>query len=195
MVLNLEIEAYQVKRYKKGKYEQWTIPLKAVNTFEDNETVYIISKTDFDNYKSDNQKMEIDYKNRISELKSKLQRLEDNNSLKDYEGLESKYNQLKEYNQKMEIDYKNRISQLEALKNDYRLTDYDNLKNKYDLRESQETKLRNKLDHLQERLRVALEEINQQQKVISDLSNRSFFNYLTGKLPESYKELSEGKKE
>ena len=150
MVLNLEIEAYQVKRYKKGKYEQWTIPLKAVNSFEDNETVYIISKTDFDNYKNDNQKME--------------------------------------------IDYKNRISQLEALKNDYRLKDYDNLKNKYDERETQETKLRNKQDHLQERLRVALEEINQQQKVISDLSNRSFFNYLTGKLPESYKILSEGKK-
>ena len=35
----------------------------------------------------------------------------------------------------------------------------------------------------------ALEEINHQQKVISDLSNRGFFDYVTGKLPESYKQL------
>ena len=52
-----------------------------------------------------------------------------------------------------------------------------------------ENKTRNKLDHLQERLRIALEEINQQQKVISDLSNRSFFDYMRGRLPESYKQL------
>lgn len=51
-------------------------------------------------------------------------------------------------------------------------------------------RLRNKHDHLQERLRKALEEINQQQKVISDLSNRGFFDYITGKLPESYKLLN-----
>lgn len=98
------------------------------------------------------------------------------------------------YYQQLEMDNKkleNIKSELETLKNDYRIKDYDNLKSKYDIRETQETKLRNKLDHLQERLRVALEEINQQQKVISDLSNRSFFNYLTGKLPESYKQLSE----
>jgi len=50
-------------------------------------------------------------------------------------------------------------------------------------------RLRNKHDHLQERLRTALEEINHQQKVISDLSNRGFFDYITGRLPDSYKQL------
>jgi chromosome segregation ATPase len=50
-------------------------------------------------------------------------------------------------------------------------------------------RLRNKHDHLQERLRTALEEINQQQKVISDLSNRGFIDYVTGRLPQSYKQL------
>jgi chromosome segregation ATPase len=50
-------------------------------------------------------------------------------------------------------------------------------------------RLRNSKDHTQERLTKALEEINQQQKVISDLSNRGFFDYVTGKLPESYKQL------
>jgi len=55
-------------------------------------------------------------------------------------------------------------------------------------------RLRNKHDHLQERLRTALEEINIQQRVISDLSNRSFIDYLRGRLPDSYKRLSEPKK-
>ena len=54
-------------------------------------------------------------------------------------------------------------------------------------------RLRNKHDHLQERLRTALEEINEQQKVISDLSNRGFFDYITGRLPDSYKQLGEPK--
>ena len=52
-------------------------------------------------------------------------------------------------------------------------------------------RLRNKHDHLQERLRTALEEINQQQKVISDLSNRGSIDYIIGRLPESYKQLNE----
>lgn len=48
-------------------------------------------------------------------------------------------------------------------------------------------RLRNKHDHLQERLRVALGEINFQQKIVTDLSNRSFLDYLCGKKPESLK--------
>lgn len=54
-------------------------------------------------------------------------------------------------------------------------------------------RLRNKHDHLQERLRAALEEINSHQKVINDLSNRGFIDYITGRLPESYKELQSPK--
>lgn len=42
-------------------------------------------------------------------------------------------------------------------------------------------RLRNKHDHLQERLRTSLEEINTQQKVIINLSNRSFLDYLLGR--------------
>jgi chromosome segregation ATPase len=53
-------------------------------------------------------------------------------------------------------------------------------------------KLRNKHDHLQERLRKALEEINQHQKVINDLSNRGFTDYIFGRQPESLKMLKGG---
>jgi FtsZ-binding cell division protein ZapB len=54
-------------------------------------------------------------------------------------------------------------------------------------------RLRNKHDHLQERLRTALEEINLQQKIVTDLSNRSFTDYLFGRKPKSLK-LIEGEK-
>jgi chromosome segregation ATPase len=61
---------------------------------------------------------------------------------------------------------------------------------KIDQLQDEHNRLRNKHDHLQERLRTALEEINQQQKVISDLSNRGFVDYITGRLPNSYKMLN-----
>ena len=67
---------------------------------------------------------------------------------------------------------------------------YGNLQEQHQNLNNESNQLRNKHDHLQERLRTALEEINQQQKVISDLSNRGFLDYVTGRLPESYKELS-----
>ena len=52
-------------------------------------------------------------------------------------------------------------------------------------------RLRNKHDHLQERLRTSLEEINKHQKVINDLSNRGFVDYIFGRKPKSL-ELMEG---
>lgn len=67
---------------------------------------------------------------------------------------------------------------------------YRNLQEQHQNLKNEVNKLRNKHDHLQERLRTALEEINQQQKVISDLSNRGFIDYVTGRLPESYKQLN-----
>lgn len=67
---------------------------------------------------------------------------------------------------------------------------YKTLQIQKDNLENEINKLRNKHDHLQERLRAALEEINQHQKVINDLSNRGFLDYITGRLPESYKLLS-----
>jgi len=53
-------------------------------------------------------------------------------------------------------------------------------------------RLRNKHDHLQERLRTSLEEINKHQKIINDLSNRGFVDYILGRQPESVKMLKEG---
>ena len=84
-------------------------------------------------------------------------------------------------------DMERRLNELEAMKLDKRIETYEKLEDDYN-------RLRNKHDHLQERLRTALEEINQQQKVISDLSNRGFTDYLFGRLPESYKQLSEPEK-
>jgi hypothetical protein len=56
-------------------------------------------------------------------------------------------------------------------------------------------KLRNKYDHLQERLRKELEESSQRDRVISDLSNRGFLDFILGRLPESYKQLNPPKEE
>ena len=66
---------------------------------------------------------------------------------------------------------------------------YGNLQEQHQTLSNEVNQLRNKHDHLQERLRTALEEINQHEKVISDLSNRSFLDYAFGRLPESYKRL------
>lgn len=81
------------------------------------------------------------------------------------------------------FDMERRLNELEAMKLDKRVEKYEKLEDDYN-------RLRNKHDHLQERLRTALEEINQQQKVISDLSNRGFIDYITGRLPKSYKMLN-----
>ncbi len=66
---------------------------------------------------------------------------------------------------------------------------YGNLQEQHQNLINEVNQLRNKHDHLQERLRTALEEINQHEKVISDLSNRGFIDFITGRLPESYKRL------
>jgi chromosome segregation ATPase len=56
-------------------------------------------------------------------------------------------------------------------------------------------RLRNKHDHLKERLRASLEEINTHQKVINDLSNRGFLDYVLGRQPKSVKMLGPVKNE
>lgn len=85
-------------------------------------------------------------------------------------------------------DYNKNKTDLEALNNSLNI--YRKSTENEEKLSNELNRLRNKHDHLQERLRKALEEINQQQKVISDLSNRGFFDYVTGRLPESYKMLS-----
>jgi chromosome segregation ATPase len=79
-----------------------------------------------------------------------------------------------------------RIKELEFMED--QASKFKELQNDYN-------RLRNKHDHLQERLRTALEEINNHQKVISDLSNRGFIDFIIGRLPESYKQLNEPKKD
>lgn len=88
-------------------------------------------------------------------------------------------------------DYSDNKKDLEALNNSMNI--YRNSTEIQQKLSNELDRLRNKHDHLQERLRKALEEINQQQKVISDLSNRSVWDFIRGKLPESYQLLSEGK--
>lgn len=87
-------------------------------------------------------------------------------------------------------DYNDNKKDLETLNNSMNI--YRKSTEKEEKLSNELDRLRNKHDHLQERLRKALEEINQQQKVISDLSNRGFFDYVTGRLPESYKLLDSG---
>lgn len=87
-------------------------------------------------------------------------------------------------------DYNDNKKDLETLNNSMNI--YRKSTEKEEKLSNELERLRNKHDHLQERLRKALEEINQQQKVISDLSNRGFFDYVTGRLPESYKLLDSG---
>lgn len=79
---------------------------------------------------------------------------------------------------------KDKLKELESLQEQYNNLTETNTELTNDIK-----RLRNSKEHTQERLTKALEEINQQQKVISDLSNRGFIDYVTGRLPESYKEL------
>lgn len=85
---------------------------------------------------------------------------------------------------------KDKLKEVESLQEQYNKLTETNTELTNDIK-----RLRNSKDHTQERLTKALEEINQQQKVISDLSNRGFFDYVTGRLPESYKQLQAPKHE
>lgn len=106
------------------------------------------------------------YEDNIKHLKDDLQALKDKN-LQLEKDLEASRDEIGEH--------RLRIRELEKLE----LEDYQGLYNK----------LRNKHDHLQERFNKSLEEVNGLQRVVSDLSNRGFVDYLTGRLPESYKKL------
>ena len=160
--------------------EQYTITIsKQDNIFEDNQDVIILPATykdevlNLDNsiktFETDNLQLKSTNKSLINNLD--LQR----STIKDHETTIQGLNNENE-------ELKNRINELEALKNDERLERFEKLQGDHD-------RLRNKHDHLQERLRTALEEINQQQKAITDLSNRGFTDYIFGRLPESYKQL------
>jgi chromosome segregation ATPase len=118
--------------------------------------------------------------NQVTLYKTKAKNLE--KELKEFKENNAEYNVKVESLQQELATANVRIKELELMEDQV---------SKFKELQSDHNRLRNKHDHLQERLRTALEEINQQQKVISDLSNRGFIDYITGKLPKSYKQLTE----
>lgn len=179
------IRTLKTGKTKKYSTEQYTVTIsKQDNIFEDNQEVIILPEgytNQLLNLDKSNQTLETNNVELRSANKGLINTIDKHRStIKDQE---IKINDLSTENHIL----KDRIKELERLKNDERLERFDTLQNDQD-------RLRNKHDHLQERLRTALEEINQQQKVISDLSNRGFTDFIFGKLPESYKQLQAPKK-
>gem|GEM_PF-1336054 len=237
----------KVKCYQRKKSKQYLITLTGNHGFKNDESVIILSETDFKELED----ISNSRKNQILDLESRLTELEGEKDhelfLKDHkiknleESLDTSQTQVKDLKAELkdlEEIRQGRENEISALNNQVTLykTKVQNLENEVtefkenaaesdariksleqelstakvrirelELMEDQASKfkelqddhnrLRNKHDHLQERLRTALEEINQQQKVISDLSNRGLIDYITGRLPSSYKQLSEHKNE
>ena len=191
----------KVKCYQRKKSRQYLITLTGNHGFEGDEPVTIISKPEFEELEN----ISDSRKNQISDLESQLAQLEQDKSQK----VKELDNQLTIYKEKVQ-NLENDVTKFKeiAVESDAQAQNLEQelstsrLKikelelmeekaSKFNQLQDEQNRLRNKHDHLHERLRAALEEINQQQKVISDLSNRGFFEYITGRLPESYKRLSE----
>ena len=191
----------QVKCYQRKKSKQYLITLKGQHGFENDEPVTIISQSEF----TELENISISRKNQISDLESQLNKLEQdknqevtvlNDQLTLYktktQSLENEVTEFKESATESEAKVKTLEQELSTAR--VRIKELELMEekaSKFDEFQDEHNRLRNKHDHLQERLRIALEEINQQQKVISDLSNRGFIDYLTGRLPTSYKQLNE----
>lgn len=194
----------KVKCYQRKKSKQYLITLTGNHGFKGDEPVTIISKPEFEELEN----ISDSRKNQISDLESQLAQLEQEKTQK----VKEMDNQLKIYKEKVQ-NLENDVTEFKeiAAGSDAKVQNLEHelstsrLKikelelmeekaSKFDRLQDDHNRLRNKHDHIQERLRAALEEVNQQQKVISDLSNRGFFEYITGRLPESYKQLSEPKK-
>lgn len=84
-----------VKKYKRKNSHQYLITLKQGHPFKEDENVYIISKTEFDNFKMDN----ISHENIISNLKTENEKLQsENQELKEYkikvQDLQTKHDKL-----------------------------------------------------------------------------------------------------
>ena len=201
----VKLAKYQtkVKCYQRKKSKQYLITLTGNHGFKGDEPVTIISKPEFDELEN----ISDSRKNQISDLESQLAQLEQEKTQK----VKEMDNQLKIYKEKVQ-NLENDVTKFKeiAAGSDAKVQNLEHelstsrLKikelelmeekaSKFDRLQDDHDRLRNKHDHIQERLRVALVEINKQQKVISDLSNRGFFEYITGRLPESYKQLSEPK--
>lgn len=185
----------------KEKSRQYLITLTGNHGFEGDEPVTIISKPEFEELEN----ISDSRKNQISDLESQLAQLEQDKSQKVKEldnqltiykekvqNLEKDVTKFKEIADESESTARNLEQELSTSRLKIKeLELMEEKASKFNQLQDDHNRLRNKHDHIQERLRVALEEINQQQKVISDLSNRGFIDYVTGRLPESYKQLNE----
>mgnify|MGYP001185926647 CR=1 FL=1 len=183
------MEKYEtvVKCYQRKKSRQYLITLKGKHGFKGNDPVVVLHEDAFKDLKDIGFSRENQIKDLELQLKDQARDHEKELFLKDgrINQLENDREDLKSKNLQLEEDLKDsrdeirenrlRILELEKLE----LEDYQGLYNK----------LRNKHDHLQERFNKSLEEVNGLQRVISDLSNRGFVDYITGRLPESYKKL------
>ncbi|CDG65937.1 hypothetical protein MBMB1_1859 [Methanobacterium sp. MB1] len=193
----------KVKCYQRKKSRQYLITLTGNHGFKGDEPVTIISKPEFEELEN----ISDSRKNQISDLESQLVQLEQDKSQK----VKELDNQLTIYKEKVqnlesdvtkfkeiatEADTRTQNLEQELSTSRLKIKELELMEekaSKCDRLQEDHNRLRNKHDHIQERLRAALEEINQQQRVISDLSNRGFVDYITGRLPESYKQLSEPK--
>jgi len=183
------VEKYEtvVKCYQRKKSRQYLITLKGKHGFKGNDPVVVLHEDAFKDLKDIGFSRENQIKDLELQLKDQARDHEKELFLKDgrINQLENDREDLKSKNLQLEEDLKDsrdeirenrlRILELEKLE----LEDYQGLYNK----------LRNKHDHLQERFNKSLKETNNLQKVITDLSNRGFMDYLTGRQPESFKKL------
>ena len=183
------MEKYEtvVKCYQRKKSRQYLITLKGKHGFKGNDPVVVLHEDAFKDLKDIGFSRENQIKDLELQLKDQARDHEKELFLKDgrINQLENDREDLKSKNLQLEEDLKDsrdeirenrlRILELEKLE----LEDYQGLYNK----------LRNKHDHLQERFNKSLKETNNLQKVITDLSNRGFMDYLTGRQPESFKKL------
>ena len=183
------MEKYEtvVKCYQRKKSRQYLITLKGEHGFKGDDPVVVLHEKAFKDLEDIGVSREKQILDLELQLKDKARDHEKELFLKDgiISQLESDREDLKSKNLQLEKDLKAtreeirehrlRILELEKLE----VEDYQGLYNK----------LRNKHDHLQERFNKSLEEVNGLQRVISDLSNRGFVDYITGRLPESYKKL------
>jgi chromosome segregation ATPase len=202
----VKLAKYQtkVKCYQRKKSKQYLITLTGNHGFKGDEPVTIISKPEFEELEN----ISDSRKNQISDLESQLAQLEQektqkakemDNQLKIYkdkvQNLENDVTEFKEIAAGSDTKVQNLEHELSTSRLKIKeLELMEEKASKFDRLQDDHNRLRNKHDHIQERLRKALEEVNQQQKVISDLSNRGFVDYITGRLPLSYKQLNEPKK-
>jgi len=201
------VEKYEtvVKCYQRKKSRQYLITLKGEHGFKGDDPVVVLHEKAFKDLEDIGVSREKQILDLELQLKDKARDHEKELFLKDgiISQLESDREDLKSKNLQLEKDLKATREDLKSknlqLEKDLKATREEIREHRLRILELEKlevedyqglyNKLRNKHDHLQERFNKSLEEVNGLQRVISDLSNRGFVDYITGRLPESYKKL------